>query len=138
MINNRCRMETYLPTCQNRAVTVLIIEDERVSRKALARLLAQSGYTAETVASGEEAIEALASGPQPAVVLVDLDLPGMSGCEVLQHLAVHAPQIKGVLVSGAGEERIARIHRLTGVPYLRKPINFNELLSTLDDMPACN
>ena len=77
-------------------------------------------------------------GQKPAVALVDLDLPGMSGAELLAHLARQEGSIKTVLVTAASEERISRIIDGQPVSYLRKPIDFNQLLRTLDDSGATN
>ena len=94
-------METFYPTQCGRDVLVLVIEDEKVSRKALGRLLAESGYTAEAVESAEEAVAVLTIGQRPAVALVDLDLPGMSGADLIAYIKQIAPGIRPVLVTAA-------------------------------------
>jgi CheY-like chemotaxis protein len=131
-------METFYPTDSGRDVLVLLIEDENVSRKALGKLLAAEGYTTETVGTAEEALAILSVGQRPTVALVDLDLPGMSGAELLDNLKQKAPPIKMVLVTAASEERVARITERTPLPYIRKPIDFNALLRTLDASAAAN
>jgi len=130
-------METYYPTDSGRDVLVLLIEDESVSRKALGKLLANQGYTIETVATAEEAVAVLSVGQRPSVALVDLDLPGMSGAELLEYLEHKAPETKAVLVTAACEERVARLDH-PPVEYLRKPINLNDLLRTLARNAATN
>ena len=131
-------METFYPQDQGRDVRVLIIEDEKVSRKALAKLLANQGYTAEAVETAEEAVAILTIGQRPEVALVDLDLPGMSGSELVSYLIQKAPPIQTVLVTAASEERVSNLTDGTGVGYLRKPIDFNDLLRTLAKKPAAN
>ena len=131
-------METFYPHDQGRDVRVLIIEDEKVSRKALARLLADQGYTAEAVETAEEAVAVLAIGQRPEVALVDLDLPGMSGSELVSYLIQKAPPIQTVLVTAACEERVACLTEGTGIRYLRKPIDFKDLMRTLNDKAASN
>src|SRR5256885_690898 len=131
-------METFYPNDQGRDVRVLIIEDEKVSRKALAKLLAIQGYTAEAVETAEEAVAVLTIGQRPAVALVDLDLPGMSGSELVSYLIQKAPPIQTVLVTAASEERVSNLTEGTGIRYLRKPIDFNDLLRTLAKNPAAN
>ncbi len=131
-------METFYPTHACRDVLVLLIEDERVSRKALARLLAESGYTTEAVGSAEEAMAVLAIGLHPSIALVDLDLPGMSGADLLGYMAKYAPEVRSVLVTAACEERLSQLPTTAGIRRLRKPIDFNDLLQTLDEkcLPA--
>jgi CheY-like chemotaxis protein len=131
-------METYYPHHQGRDVRVLIIEDEKVSRKALAKLLATRGYTTEAVETAEEAVAILTIGQRPEVALVDLDLPGMSGSELVSYLIQKAPPIQTVLVTAACEERVSNLTEGTGIGYLRKPIDFNDLLRKLDAKPADN
>ena len=126
-------METFNPTIDDRDVLILIIEDEKVSRKALARLLARSGYTAEAFGSAEEALCMLSSGPAPRVALVDLDLPGMSGAEFLKYLSQIAPLAHSVLISAASEERLLQLTSEKNIRYLRKPIDFKDLLRDLDE-----
>jgi putative two-component system response regulator len=55
---------------------VLIVEDERVSRKALALLLRACGYKTVAAESAEEALRLLALDDRPDFALVDVDLPG--------------------------------------------------------------
>src|SRR6266513_2896439 len=87
--------------------TVLIVEDEALSRRALARLLTDSGYRVEAVASGEEALRELRHGPAPQVALIDLDLPGMDGAEFIQKLREQAPSVEPILITAADAERVA-------------------------------
>ena len=75
---------------------------------------------------------------RPEVALVDLDLPGMSGSELVSYLIQKAPPIQTVLVTAACEERVSNLTEGTGVGYLRKPIDFNDLLRKLDKKPAPN
>ena len=75
---------------------------------------------------------------RPTVALVDLDLPGMSGAELLEYLNQKAPPIKTVLVTAACEERVAKLTEGAPLPYFRKPIDLNALLRTLAESPARN
>lgn len=131
-------METFYPTDAGRNVLVLVIEDEKVSRMALGLLLARQGYTTETVGSAEEAVAVLTIGQRPTVALVDLDLPGMSGAELVVYMAQNAPAVRTVLVTAACQERIAKIVDGTPISYLRKPIDFKALLQMLDLSPVTN
>jgi len=131
-------METYYPTDSGRDILVLLIEDEKVSRKALGKLLASEGYTTETVGSAEEALAVLEVGQRPHVALVDLDLPGMSGAELLIRIAQKAFPIEAVLVTAASEERVRRLTDSAPVQCIRKPIDFQTLLRTLERLPASN
>jgi DNA-binding response OmpR family regulator len=110
---------------------VLIIEDEKVSRKALARLLAAKGYTAQTAESGEEALTLIGDGQRPQIALVDLDLPGMNGADFIRQLRRTRPGVPALLLTAADEDRIGPLARSRNIPYLRKPIDFRQLLDVL-------
>src|SRR5659263_166268 len=61
---------------------VLVVDDDATIRRALAALIARDGYDVQSVASGEEALKALNQDLYD-IVLLDLDLPGMGGLDVL-------------------------------------------------------
>ncbi len=125
-------MERFVP---KEAVThgvVLIVEDERVSRKALATLLASSGYSAETVETAEEALEVVNDGPPPEVALIDLDLPGMNGMELISRLKRTQPSVKSILITAVDREMLDPVLRRFGITHIRKPIDFASLLQVLE------
>jgi CheY-like chemotaxis protein len=112
-------------------VHVLIVEDERVSRQVLGRLLERNGYHVELVESAEDALALLRQRLRPDVVLLDVDLPGMNGLELLARLRTMMPGVMPVLLTGADRDTVWPATS-RGVPYLRKPIDFNRLLDVLD------
>ena len=111
--------------------TVLIVEDERVSRRALTSLLASYGFRPAACESAEEALEKLGSGNTPQVALVDVDLPGMSGLELVRRLEQIRPGIRAVLITAAEGDRIAQFRQDHEVDYLPKPVDFPRLLTLL-------
>ena len=124
-------MERFVPKEAVSHGVVLVVEDERVSRKALATLLASSGYSTETVESAEEALDVVNEGKPPEVALIDLDLPGMNGVELISRLARTQPSVKSILITAVDRERLDPILRRFGVTHLRKPIDFGNLLHIL-------
>lgn len=111
---------------------VLIVEDERVSRHALASLLSEYGYPTQAYGTAEELLEEVQRGTRVAAVLADVDLPGMSGMEMLSRLEKDNPGVCAVLITAAEGEHIARFCKEHGCKYLRKPLNFGSLLETLE------
>src|SRR5439155_23089948 len=85
---------------------VLIVEDERISRQALAFLLEDSGFAPDPCATAEEALEKVDHGRAPAFALVDLDLPGMNGLELLTRLEKLRPDTIKILMTAAEGERV--------------------------------
>ena len=112
---------------------VLIVEDERLSRKALAWLLSECGYPTQAYETAEELLEEVDRGTRACAVLADVDLPGMSGMEMLSQLEKKNPgsRVPTVLITAAEGEHIARFCKEHGCKYLRKPLNLPSLLETL-------
>ncbi len=113
---------------------VLIVEDECVSRRALALLLNACGYHTVATGSAEEALALLASENAPAFALLDVDLPGMSGLELAEQLEASNPGVFTVLITAAEGERIENFIRDHPVAYLRKPLDFDNLLGLLHNV----
>ena len=112
---------------------VLIVEDERVARRALSALLSASGYAPKAAESAEEALRMLGTQPAPRVALVDLNLPGMSGLDFIRRLGQLNPTVRAVLMTAAGEETLMAALRDhdSAVHYLRKPLDFQRLLTVI-------
>jgi two-component system NtrC family response regulator len=66
--------------------TVLVVDDEPDVRLVTRVILEASGYDVTEAESGEAALDALASGPLPDVLLLDVRMPGIDGWEVLRRL----------------------------------------------------
>lgn len=113
--------------------TVLIVEDEPISRRAMSVLLSASGYRTQAYRTAEEALQVLAAGDRPRFALVDLDLPGMSGLDFIRLLETDYAFIMPVLVTATDADTLAVRLRNRSVAYLRKPVNFPMLLRLLDE-----
>ena len=86
------------------AERILIVDDHPLTREALSGLLAQHGFDiVGTAADGAEAIEA-ASTLQPAVILLDLSMPGLGGLDALPRLREAAPGCEVVVLTASGTE----------------------------------
>ena len=67
--------------------TVLIIDDDMVSREVMATVLTMTGYTIHTAAQGEEAVALLDAGTcRPEVILMDAQMPGLKGAGLVKEL----------------------------------------------------
>jgi CheY-like chemotaxis protein len=112
---------------------IMVVEDERASRRALSSLLRTAGYERRAAESAEEALQMVDAERLPAVVLVDLNLPGMDGLELIARLRSLDDDIFAILIT-ANDSPYVRSHLLAGrVDYLRKPINFGHLLQLIQD-----
>ena len=122
-------MHTPVHTRQTRSgrpLRVAIVEDDRTTRDGLATLIKGTvGYDCVgTYVSVEDAL-AWAEGPEPDVMLLDIDLPHMDGMSVLREIEIERPgRFQVVLLTAHGGET-AQIEglRSSAVDYLVKPIN---------------
>ena len=112
---------------------VLIIEDTKESREALASLLSQNGYDVTEAANGGEALDILRGGLRPGVILLDLSMPGVDGFEFrFKQLADPAiASIPTFIISGAFDAgRASAALRTHGA--FTKPIEPIALIATLN------
>ena len=112
--------------------TVLLIEDEATLVKNLVTFLTRAGYEVFAASSGEAGL-ALLNLHQPQVVLLDLDLPGISGFEVLARILPDKTDSRVVVITGTGSEDTALATIKDGVDaYLIKPLVLAGLLPIID------
>jgi CheY-like chemotaxis protein len=112
---------------------VLVVDDNRDAAEALTELLALSGCRVEAAGSGSEALARADDGAFD-VVLLDLDLPDLTGYEVAEQLRrlhdSHPPLI--VAVSGFGHEQARQRSRDSGIDHhLVKPVDLAQLLALI-------
>ena len=108
-----------------RSGSVLVVDDDRVNRIMLSKLLANEGYRPTTAVDGEEALKAVTEEAFDAILL-DIMMPGIDGIEVLQSLKCDSRlwHIPVVMVSAVEEtESIVRCIELGAEDYLLKPFD---------------
>lgn len=109
------------------APRVLVVDDEIRAREALARALNLMGYQADAVASGAEALTALAAQPYNVMVL-DLRMPGIDGVTVMNTARRHYPQLAVIILTAyATTESAIEAVRAGAVNYLLKPCSLREI-----------
>ncbi len=110
--------------------TMLVIEDDAHSSYLMGRYARACGCRSVNLRYGEDA-PAFARQVRPALILLDLGLPGISGWEVLQALkADPATQHIPIIVCSARNEA-DRAHVKGAVGYLQKPIYYEDFLKAL-------
>jgi DNA-binding response OmpR family regulator len=111
---------------------VLVVDDEKTTRLALCEALNQVGYQASHAASGHEALSVLAVTPYDVVIL-DLQMPGMSGVQVLQEVEQTAPDTAFVVFTAhASTDTAIAALRSGAVDYLRKPVSLETLFAVVE------
>jgi len=86
---------------------ILVVDDDALSRRVLAQLLTTAGYKCRVCKNGSEALEIVHAAP-PSLLLLDFDMPGPNGAEVLRRLrSDHNPavaQIPAIMLTAHGSE----------------------------------
>ncbi|HSF17301.1 MAG TPA: response regulator [Vicinamibacteria bacterium] len=122
-------------------LNVLLAEDNAVNRELVERLLAKQGYTVESVSTGQQALDALESPGRFDLVLMDVQMPGMSGLQATELIrerearsGAHIPVI--ALTAYAMNEDRDMCFEAGMDAYVSKPIRFEELLDALEGLAA--
>lgn len=101
--------------------TILVVDDERVIREGLRRLLASQGYRVLVAGNGLEALDTLRT-EQVDLVFCDLKMPVMGAIEVLDAVGKAYPQIPVIIITGQGTLDNAVESRTKGAyAFLTKP-----------------
>ena len=85
--------------------TIAIVEDDASFRRAIARLLRVSGFEADTFASAEDFLNS-ALAESHACLILDLNLPGISGFELVDHLSAPAPPRPVIFITAQDEDSL--------------------------------
>ena len=111
---------------------VLIVDDEREFATTLSERLRLRGYEARAAFTAEEALGSVGASA-PDVVLLDLNLPGVRGVELLMTLRQLLPHGEIILLSGHLDlaEKIEGV-RIDAFGLLLKPVEMSELTGKID------
>lgn len=108
--------------------SILIVDDEPVVRDMFEFLLANSGYQVSLAANAEEALESLENFDYNLLV-VDKNLPGMSGLELMEKVRELRPQAEFIVITGyASYQSAVEALRLGALDYLEKPFDDIDLV----------
>jgi two-component system response regulator AtoC len=111
--------------------TVLIVDDDSSMRHLLSVILAERGYDARSVASGEDAVKELAAHDYD-LVLTDVRMPGMGGLKLLSEIQRTHPELMVIVMSAYGSHEAAVEAMKAGAyDYLSKPFRPDEVVLVL-------
>ncbi|MCP3751086.1 sigma-54 dependent transcriptional regulator [Pseudomonas sp. SBB6] len=111
-----------------KAIKVLLVEDDRALRQALADTLELGGFAHQAVGSAEEALEVVANEAF-SLVVSDVNMPGMDGHQLLALLRARQPYLPVLLMTAhAAVERAVEAMRQGAADYLVKPFEPKALL----------
>jgi CheY-like chemotaxis protein len=103
--------------------TILVVDDSPDMRRYLRILLELDRYQVETAGDGHEALRRLDEGCSPALVLLDLQMPGLNGIRTLRRIRKQHPDLKVIICSGEDNPRKLRLAIALGAQaYVTKPV----------------
>jgi two-component system response regulator (stage 0 sporulation protein F) len=114
---------------------VLVVDDDKDTREALADALVSAGMLVDQTSDGGEALERIMTGEAPDVILLDMHMPGIDGAQLLERLRKMPGGYKArvILLTGDTPARVLRF--AAEAKLLRKPIDLDELEVAVKD--AC-
>jgi DNA-binding response OmpR family regulator len=115
-----------------RSAPVLLVEDDDEFRRIVAVQLRAKGWRVQEAGSAEAAVDVLASGSRPGLVLLDVNLPGDTGWDVLRAPAFAAAGSPPVVIASAVTISPRRLAEFGCVGYLPKPFPMETLLETIE------
>jgi len=111
---------------------ILVVDDDPIECRSLSEFLKLEGYNVDGAESGGRAIELLDRGPYQ-VVLSDVNMPDVTGFDVLKHTTENYPDVSVVLITGYGQiEAAVEAIKLGAFDYITKPLTDDGVKLTID------
>lgn len=110
---------------------ILIVDDNDDGRSVMKALLEESGFVVSEAGDGGAALDLLSSELEPALIVLDLEMPVMSGGELLQALKKHErlARLPVVIVSGSAKSAVPKDSRVVGI--FSKPLLGDDFVATV-------
>jgi CheY-like chemotaxis protein len=122
------------PSLKRDRVSVLLVDDEQIVRRSVARLLRQAGFEVTEAADGAEAI-ARYSRQAHDLVLLDLDMPGLNGEQTQARLIALDPQARIIFATGhADPKRESAVRARGALAFLQKPYGLDALVGLVNQV----
>jgi CheY-like chemotaxis protein len=111
---------------------ILVVDDDEDTRETLLQILSLRGYQVSTAVHGKDALAMLHVNRNVRLILLDLMMPVMSGCEFLEHMqADESIRLIPVVIVTAFSERADKLSALRILP---KPLELQRLLDVVREM----
>lgn len=113
-------------------VSVLVVDDEVLIRKSLAKVLKANGYAVDLASTGAEGLEKT-SEVRPQVMILDMRLPDTDGLSVLRRVRQIDPLIQVIVITAFGDVQAAvEAMKLGACDFLRKPYEMEDIVMAVD------
>lgn len=117
------------------AKKILVVDDSRTVRQQVSMVLGESGYTVIEAGDGEAGARLIERDGDLSLVISDINMPGMSGLEMLQRVRSGGAQLPIVLLTTEGSPEILRRAKSLGATaWIVKPFNADLLLAAVDKL----
>jgi two-component system, response regulator, stage 0 sporulation protein F len=123
--------------------SILVVDDEpdiaEMFRQRFRREVRQGTYVLHFAASGEAALDTLANGVRPEliVILSDINMPGMDGLALLRAIKTRWPAYPVMMVTAYGDDERRRLAGEYGaIEFITKPVDFDLLKAQLQQLPG--
>lgn len=113
-------------------LVILVVEDDEPLRSILARHLRHRAFQVAEAASAEEADAALRAGLRPSLIVVDVNLPGDTGWDLLRSPSLRAAGPPPVVIASAVTVTPRQLREFDVAGYLPKPFPLETLLQTVE------
>lgn len=111
---------------------ILVVDDEATTRRLMEQTLKKQGYEVLTASNGDEALRRVME-ENPSLVLLDIQLPGMDGIEVLQKIREINSDTVVIMATAMDDLKVAvRAMRVGAYDYISKPFHIDELVLTVN------
>ena len=111
---------------------IFVVDDDRHVRDAIRAVLEDDDRSVETYASGEEFLDAYQPGSE-GCLLIDANLPGMSGIDLLDQLRLRGDKLPAIMITGDSDVSVAiRAMKAGASDFIEKPIRLSQLLADID------
>ncbi len=122
-----------IPQARSGAPRILLVDDESILRNILKNVLRNEGYSVVGEAGDGVAALELCRGLKPDLVLLDINMPGVDGLDVLQAIRRYFPSIKVIMVSAYGSlDRVSSAISSGAVGFVVKPFNAASVIKQIE------
>lgn len=112
--------------------SILVIDDDLLFSKVLAKFLERCGYRVRVASNGDEGISRYREEVAD-LVITDLRMPDKDGLETIAELHKDNPDLKLIVISGGGQGELPKARKLGARHTFLKPFDTEQLLETIEE-----